>query len=268
MSAIHLILCLAIGLSLSRSTNLKYQITYLNTHSGIFYNDLGDASITNTDFTILTVVSLGQSFQNLEKLKETNSYSQDFCSSNDLSRGHDYILHFCENSIQMLNKNILRLEEKVATINGLLGYPNDSREKRGLFNSVSYGLKWLFGVPDASDAEFYSKSIHQVLSNESHMKTLMEKQISIALSTISDFNKTIEDFAFTTHKINNNIDLFNKFSAQTASSDNYGKNNTFDANVPFGRRRPRFFNIRNYSWLQEYITSPDHEHSTVKKRTN
>ncbi|XP_063920701.1 uncharacterized protein LOC135135549 [Zophobas morio] len=87
-----------------------------------------------------------------------------------------------------------------------------SRKRRGIVNGVSTGLKWLFGIPDADDAEFYSDSIKSLLSQNRDTQLLMQKQIHIISSAITNYNNSVSSFKNYEMRLNENINRFNNFS--------------------------------------------------------
>ncbi len=44
------------------------------------------------------------------------------------------------------------------------------RRKRGLFNAVSYVEKFLFGTPDAEDADYYEKTLQRLSTDDASVR--------------------------------------------------------------------------------------------------
>lgn len=86
------------------------------------------------------------------------------------------------------------------------------RRKRGLINFVGDAFKWLFGTPDAGDAQFYSDSINQIINNEKQTEVLMQRQVSIISQTISNFNNSIRKMNENIKVLDRNLQNFNRFS--------------------------------------------------------
>lgn len=101
---------------------------------------------------------------------------------------------------------ISRLHKKFDTISHLTGHqftsPDDvvTRFKRGILNGESYVLKWLFGTPDADDAEYYNEAIKKAQYDEKNIQILMQGQIQIIKRTITSFNKTISNLRIINEK--------------------------------------------------------------------
>ncbi|KAF2895233.1 hypothetical protein ILUMI_10938 [Ignelater luminosus] len=82
---------------------------------------------------------------------------------------------------------------------------NYIRHKCGLLNGIRDGLKFLFGVPDADDAKFYSDSINQLINDRKQMSTLVQQQVRIISSAISNFNHSAVELDKNTATMNDNL---------------------------------------------------------------
>lgn len=87
--------------------------------------------------------------------------------------------------------------------------------KRDLLNFVGDGLKWLFITPDADDAQFYTDSINSIIDYQKHTELLMQQQIRIISSTITNFNNSLQKLNKNTRILNDNIKKFDEFMEQT-----------------------------------------------------
>ncbi|KAF5291672.1 hypothetical protein FQA39_LY14309 [Lamprigera yunnana] len=67
----------------------------------------------------------------------------------------------------MLESRIIKLKQNIETVNHITGHNLNvsNRFKRKIFDGVSYVINWLFGIPDANDAEFYENSIKTLLQD-------------------------------------------------------------------------------------------------------
>lgn len=94
------------------------------------------------------------------------------------------------------------------------------RQKRGIFNGASSGLKWLIGTPDSDDAESYSKSNDALMHNDRDTQLIMKQQIHVMSDTIDNFNKSSQSLKLNEERLNNNIIAFNKFVQNATDSIN------------------------------------------------
>ncbi|KAL3283938.1 hypothetical protein HHI36_018106 [Cryptolaemus montrouzieri] len=125
----------------------------------------------------------------------------------------------CQEPLKILNIQIPQLENKFETISHLVGHKTDRilRKRRGLFNGVSYAFNWLFGTPDAADAEFYSKSIKDLFKQKHDIQALMRQQIHIISDAIYNYNSSALLLKANEEKLNLNFIKFNNFSESTNS---------------------------------------------------
>ncbi|XP_063915349.1 uncharacterized protein LOC135131502 [Zophobas morio] len=65
---------------------------------------------------------------------------------------------------------------------------------------------------DNADAEYYTDAINKVISNNAHIKDLLEKQTQIVQESLTTFNKTFTNFERYKQKLNENIAVFNNFT--------------------------------------------------------
>lgn len=196
----------------------SYKITPLNKLSGLYYNHLGTAKISSSEFTLLTHFNLSIADQRLEQLKHYYSQSLSLCSHKGTSGASNHVIFYCQNSLRILESKIKQLNEKVEVVTHITGH--NLRYKRGIFDGASYALRWLFGIPDADDARYYDKSIKSLINDNKNVQTLMKKQITIISDSIANFNASINALKINEEKLNLNIQLFNNFSEHTESSLN------------------------------------------------
>jgi len=196
----------------------NYNVTHLNNLSGLYFNNLGIAKLSNSEFTFLKHLNLSFADQKFSLLKHYYSQSFNLCSHKGTTSTFNHVIFFCENSLKVLDAKIKQIENKIETISHVSG--RNLRFKRGIFDGASYALHWLFGIPDADDANYYDASIKALLNDNKNVQNLMKKQISIISDSILNFNASIMALRLNENKLNSNINLFNNFSEQTASNLN------------------------------------------------
>lgn len=112
----------------------------------------------------------------------------------------EHLSNDCKNQLSYVKTKVKIIRETYKIIAHQI---NISRKKRGLINGIGTAIKWLAGNPDAEDAQFYSDAINSIMNNEKQTKVLMQQQVSILSSTISNFNNSF-------FKMNENIGVLNK----------------------------------------------------------
>ncbi|KAK9728134.1 Baculovirus F protein [Popillia japonica] len=92
----------------------------------------------------------------------------------------------CRNQLRYINTKSQAIKQIFRIISQEMNF-NLNRKRRGLFNGIGDGLKWLFGVPDADDAEFYSDSIESLSNSQKRVDTIMQQQGSFIQQTITKY---------------------------------------------------------------------------------
>jgi hypothetical protein len=127
----------------------------------------------------------------------------------------------CNRFLRFIELQIIQLNKKLETIAHLTEHTvHTSRQRRGLFNGISTGLKWLIGAPDANDAEFYSAAIKTLQNKNRETLTLMRQQIHIMNSAIISYNNSVQSFKEIETKLNANIKTFNNFTKSVTKKVN------------------------------------------------
>lgn len=202
----------------SNIAELPYRITSIPNKSGIFYRNLGHVKLNIDELTLLSYTNV--SFYQ-RKLKFINSiFTKTLSICGELDRAEIHSFH-CKESLNFAKIQLPQLASKFDTLSHLVSneFPNH-RAKRGIFNGGSYVFNWLFGTPDADDAEYYSESIKMLVEKNHDVQLLMKQQINIISDAIKNYNNSIVSFKTQEEKFNSNIQKFNKFSKATTNSVN------------------------------------------------
>lgn len=81
----------------------------------------------------------------------------------------------CNNQLRYIQNKLSSIHQDFRIISHQL---NLIRQKRGIINGIGNAFKWLFGTPNANDAEFYTSSINQLINNQKQNEVLMQQQVS------------------------------------------------------------------------------------------
>lgn len=198
------------------SGNIPYKNQKLDFKSGIFYQDLGQVKLTQDYFTLLSFNNISIYEMKLKFAEKSFYISKPLCMHpNDKNVTFRHSEFLCKESLELIEIRLEKLNKKLEAINHLTGHEPDKmslRVKRGLINGVSYTFKWLFGIPDADDAEYYNDAIHAVVNQNQDMQKLLKQQVHIISEAISGYNRSALTLKFNEEKLNKNIKIFNKFS--------------------------------------------------------
>nr|XP_012143825.1 PREDICTED: uncharacterized protein LOC105662855 [Megachile rotundata] len=153
-------------------------------------------------------------------LQKTYLKSQNLCTITlkDVEE-FNHVNYHCEQTLSVvkneLNNISILFSSKHEILYQLVGQESSKRKRRGLINGVSYALNWLFGTPDADDAQYYTDSINMLLNNNKQTQTLLKSQIQVISGTIQNFNQSLASLKTNEDTMNNNINRINKFMTQT-----------------------------------------------------
>jgi hypothetical protein len=187
-----------------------YTITPITDKPGIFYQNLGNVKIYNSFLSLLSFTNLSFYQEKFTFIKDLYPKSIEICKKCENFNGQAYS---CNRSLRFIELQIIQLNKKLETIAHLTEHTvHTSRQRRGLFNGISTGLKWLIGAPDANDAEFYSVAIKTLQNKNRETLTLMRQQIHIMNSAIISYNNSVQSFKEIETKLNANIKTFNNFT--------------------------------------------------------
>ncbi|KAL0274342.1 UNVERIFIED_CONTAM: hypothetical protein PYX00_006793 [Menopon gallinae] len=193
-----------------------YRIQYLNTHSGLYYDYVGRAQIANSKLTFLSQIDISSLFDQQERLETLLDQTKNLCTHKGTTGQYQHVILYCKTSLLNLDIRLNDIKTKSTTIRDLVG--EQRRTKRGIFDGVSYALHWLFGIPDASDAQRYESSIKDLFKKNRNVQTLMKQQITIASSVIANFNLSMRHFQMNEEILNNNTIAFNTFSSNVTTA--------------------------------------------------
>lgn len=190
--------------------SLSNKINKIHQSSGLYFDNLGLVKFSNQKYTLLT-------FTNLTHIKEQvniayNLYDNSLHICSKIST--QYLFSDCNQQLTLLAHKLENIEEDFSIISHQI---DSTRKRRGLFNAGGDLLSWLFGNPDADDAQFYTDSIKSILSNQKETHILMKKQIGIISSTIRNFNESAAKLSADAYMLNENLAKFDKFMQQTTT---------------------------------------------------
>jgi len=200
---------------------------YINTPytniNGLFYNHLGNAKLSSNTLTLLTYINFTYLQESLTIANNFFSRSSHLCQLTTQGNIEPNHVNFhCDVSLKIIKDSLSQLKEKDEILSELTE-GSHKRYKRGLVNGVSYAFNWLFGMPDAEDAKFYSESIHNLMNDNKQTQTLLKSQIQIISSTIENFNTSVISLKRSENEMNHNLALINKYNNE--ANNNFKKLN-------------------------------------------
>lgn len=177
------------------STNIK--ITPFTFHPGVYFEDRGNAYLSNTKWNIVAYYHLGHHFKELRDIKNIIKQMRNICT--DMSRNDTDI---------NCSENILQLEEQYAEIsdkNEIVTNTRGGRQRRATLDIVGNILNDVFGVLDSKFADEYKKDLGKINQNEQHLLLLMKNHTSIEETTLKILQRNEESISAQTGRINDMI---------------------------------------------------------------
>lgn len=210
------------GLFLLFSFTLSYRITPIESSSGLLYVNLGRVKLTNENYTLLNYFNLTH-IRN--KMQTSLSFYYKTLALCSLLSKNRIELH-CLNQLQYIENKLTSMKADYSTLAQF--HKTSKRQKRGLINGIGDGFKFLFGMPDADDAKFYSDSIYSLVNNQKQTHLLMQQQVKVISSAITNFNHSVTELNKNTVIMNENLKSFNDFMSRTST---YEERLSFEVNV-------------------------------------
>lgn len=166
--------------------------------SGLYYEQVKFVKIQENDWNLVTYIDLKLFDNKLKLIEKTYDESKLLCSTtNDFTH-----LTSCKTFLAILEKikpNLFQTEKTLKTITA------KPRAKRAWFNLLGSALKTVFGTLDQNDALFYNNAINNIDQNEKHYLNLLEQQVQVIKSTITNFNQTISGMDKNKELLNSNF---------------------------------------------------------------
>ena len=182
------------------------KIDKIRNQSELYFERKGEMKISNSNWKIMVFVNLTET---MIRNKELYSHVSRFCRS---IKNNEMCNHFTE----IATKELQELDKLENLIHESVG--KRERAKRCLINVIGQVQKLLFGTMDSEDANLINEKLHTLSNDESEIRRLMSKQLTVLKSTISDLNlhetDSLEFEKVYAHTIN---DLVNTVNNQTDS---------------------------------------------------
>lgn len=140
------------------------------------------------------------------KVIHTTNFHDVFIQGTYLMTQLTKIKNYCKNHVNCtMTDNISLTERQLQLIERKKDHFMPSRHKRGIFNFMGAGYKFLFGTLDNSDAEFYNREINGIYNQSNQLLKLVKNQTMLVKNNI----KGINEHLYLVHK---NFDLIQKWS--------------------------------------------------------
>ncbi|KAK9703828.1 Baculovirus F protein [Popillia japonica] len=190
-----------------------HKVKTIDASSGLLYQNLGKAKVMNQNCHLISYYNLTHIGHQIRLLDQYYLKSLDVCN---LAISEHYV-YDCRNQLRYINTKSQAIKQIFRIISHQMNF-NINRKRRGLFKGVGDGLKWLFGVPDADDGEFYSDSIESLINGQTRVDTIMQQQGSIIQQTITNFNTSLIRMNENIFVLSKNLKNFQTFANEIKKS--------------------------------------------------
>ena len=166
-----------------------YELTPYQVSSGVYFEDLGHATLSTTACTIIVYVPLQITTSETTDLVRYANYIDGTCDRLTV-RNWTACSHFGDTIHRRLQqiRNTQRLLSDI--VKDGEGY---NRNKRGLFNFVEKISEALFGTVDDDVTQYYHDQIDHFEQGSATLMELVKQQLIVVKSTLGTFNETLTD---------------------------------------------------------------------------
>jgi hypothetical protein len=200
----------------TQAGNAKNTILPVVPKSGIYFENVGRAKLTNSIWNLITFRDMDLYKQRHDFLTHCMKTVDDLC--NQIQVKNHSQTYDCEQRLTLVKIYKSKMEEGYENIQHL-AHHSLARKKRfldyGLFPQLSTITKWLMGTPDSADHRRYDTAIDQVLGDTENIRELMKEQFHIIKSGILDFNSTLTTLMQNEAVLNSNFRSIQNFMEQT-----------------------------------------------------
>ena len=191
-----------------------YELSPYHESPGVYFEDLGHATLSTTTWTIIMYVPLQMTASETTNLERYAHYIDGTCSRLTI-RNWTACSHFGDT----INRRLQQIKKTQRLLSDIVqkgeGY---TRSKRGLFNFVGKISKALFGTMDEDDAQYYHDQIDRFEQGSTTLTQLIKQQLIVVKSTLGTFNDTLTDVDYNERKMREGLnrlqDYVTTFGAQ------------------------------------------------------
>ena len=193
--------------------NAGYEMNVYRESPGVYFEDLGHATLSNTAWTIVIYVPIQTMNSETSHLEQYVHYIDKICSRMIIKNwtACSYFGDIMAHKLQQI-KNTQRLLYDIGQ-----GGEGNRRHKRGLFNFVGNLSKTLFDIMDNDDVQFCHDQIERFEQGTTTLTQLAKRQLIIVKSTLCTFNETLTDIEYNEKKMREGLSKLQMYVATFGS---------------------------------------------------
>lgn len=181
---------------------LLFNNTKLDSTAGIIFEKMEPTYFSDEDWKIVTFIETSAFEERINVIENVQFKLRNLCSLSNQSKT-------CGMTYDILKQKINSLLAKDRSYKNMVGH---RIQKRAWFNVVGTAFKTIFGTLDQNDAEYYTKSIDNLNQRETDTINLLQDQVRVVKSTITNFNETLTSFKDYEKRVNENFDIINNIT--------------------------------------------------------
>jgi hypothetical protein len=177
--------------------NPGYEMNIYRKSPGVYFEDLGHVTLSNTAWTLVVYVPLQITTNQTTELEQYARYIDRTCARMTV-RNWTACNHFGE----IMGRKLQQIKDTEELMSDIVQRGDRGRRsKRGLINFVGKISETLFGTMDDDDAQFYHDQIERLEQGSATLTHLLQQQLTVVKSTLCTFNETLTDVEFNERKV-------------------------------------------------------------------
>jgi hypothetical protein len=183
------------------SHGLGYNVEKFDRFPGVYFEQLGETSLSNTEWKFVVHIPLAQLIDKITATDQYVFYINQLRSKIDI-RNWTTCSHFDDLISSRLGQ--VRFSERL--ISEIVEPDNGHRRmKRGVLNFVGKVSKILFGTMDEDDTKYYNDHIEHFEQTSDSLTHLLRQQLTVVRATLRAVNETLLDVTYNEDRLRDGI---------------------------------------------------------------
>ena len=173
-----------------------YELTPYQESPGVYFEDVGQATLSTTAWTIIMYVSLQITTSETTDLEWYANYIDGTCARLTVQNWTA-----CSHFGDTIHRRLQQIRNMQRLLSDIVKDGEDyKRNKRGLFNFVGKISKALFRTMDDDNAQYCHDQIDHFEQGSATLTELVKQQLIVVKSTLGTFNETLTDVDYNERK--------------------------------------------------------------------
>jgi len=200
--------------------NADYEMQVYRQSSGVYFENLGHATLSNTAWTIVVYAPIQITDSETSHLEQYVHYIDKICSRMIIKNWTA-----CSNFGDIMTHKLQQIKNTQRLLYDIVqGGEGDRRHKRGFFNFVDKLSKTLFGIMDDDDAQFYHDQTERLEQGIATLTQIVKRQLIIIKSALCTFNEMLTGIECNEKKMREGL---SKLQPYVGTFDSQAENATY-----------------------------------------